>query len=527
MPAGGLISVQGPLYCLTMSRRRKSRSSNDPGSRSGGRSVDYKRIRTSLPPVPILADEPLEVIHQASLRILEEVGIEFMGENARELFRRAGADVDDVTGRVRLAPELVHSALESAPAEFTLTPRNVDNRMELGGNSICTTSVGGPPSVHDCIRGKRNGNYEDYCNLLKLVQVHDVVHATGNQPAPPLELPAFSRHLDCYQAAATLTDKCWLNTSIGEARAMDGIEISRISRGISMEEMQRSPSCLTIISVNSPRRFDGEMSDGLIATARHGQCCVVTPFTLMGAMTPTTLAGALAQQNAEALSGIVLTQLARPGAPVMYGSYTSNVDMRTGAPAFGTPEYARAVLASGQLARRYGIPFRCSNSATANVVDSQATWEAEMSLWSCFLAHTNLLYHAAGWMEGGLTASFEKFVLDVELLQMMAEVVRPVSLDAEELAWEAISQVPTGGQFFDHPHTLSRYRSAFYESTLADWRNYEIWESDGARTATERATALWQQRLADYQEPVLAVERCEELADYVARRKREIRTELS
>lgn len=509
-----------------MSRRRKSRSAAADETRPAGRQINYKRIRTSLPAVPILGEDQLETIHQASLRILEEVGVEFMGERARELFRQAGAEVDEASGRVRLAPELVATALESAPAEFTLTPRNPDNRMEFGGNSICTTSVGGPPNVHDCINGKRNGNYEDYCNLLKLVQVHDVVHATGNQPAPPLELPAFSRHLDCYQAAATLTDKCWLNTSIGEARARDGIEISRISRGISPEEMARNPSCLTIISVNSPRRFDGEMSDGLITTARHGQCNVVTPFTLMGAMTPTTLAGALSQQNAEALSGIVLTQLAHPGAPVMYGSYTSNVDMRTGAPAFGTPEYARAVLASGQLARKYGVPFRCSNSATANVVDSQATWESEMSLWSCFLAHTNLLYHAAGWMEGGLTASFEKFVLDVELLQMMAEVVQPVDLSAEQLAWEAISQVPTGGQFFDHPHTLSRYRDAFYESTLADWRNYEVWESDGARTTTERATALWQRRLAEYQEPVLEADRREEIEAYIARRKTEIREEM-
>ncbi len=506
-----------------MSQRRRSRVLTSSDNSTVTRKTDYRQIRSSLPPVPVLNEDQLESIHQASTRILEEVGIEFMGSQARELFRQAGAEVDDETGRVRIHRALVEQTLHSAPAHFTLTPRNPDHRLEIGGNAICTTSVGGPPSVHDCIHGKRNGNYVDYCRLLKLVQVHEVVHATGNQPAPPLELPAFSRHLDCYFAAATLTDKCWLNTSIGTDRARDGIEISRISRGISREEMQVSPSCLTIISVNSPRRFDGEMSDGLITTARSGQCCVITPFTLMGAMTPVTLAGALSQQNAEALSGIVLTQLAMPGAPVMYGSYTSNVDMRTGAPAFGTPEYARAVLASGQLARKYRLPFRCSNSATSNTVDVQAAWESEMSVWACFLAHTNLLYHAAGWMEGGLTASFEKFVLDVELLQMMAEVVQPLSLDVDELAWEAISQVPTGGQFFDHPHTLQRYRNAFYDSTLADWRNYEVWQSDGARTGTERATALWQQRLDEYQEPVLEPERREEMEAYIAVRKEEIR----
>ncbi len=509
-----------------MPRRKRSRSREPADQLSTVPKTDYRRVKSSLPPLPALNEDQLETIHHASLKILEEVGIEFMGERARALFRQAGAEVDDESGCVRIHRELVDQALSSAPTNVILTPRNPENRLELGGNSICTTSVGGPPSVHDCIHGKRNGNFEDYCRLLKLIQVHDIVHATGNQPAPPLELPAFSRHLDCYLATATLTDKCWLNTSIGRDRALDGMEISRISRGISWEEMQASPSCLTIISVNSPRRFDSEMSDGLIATAQAGQCCVVTPFTLMGAMTPVTLPGALLQQNAEALSGIVLTQLALPGAPVVYGSYTSNVDMRTGAPAFGTPEYVQAVLASGQLARKYGLPFRCSNSATANTVDLQAAWESEMSLWACFMSHTNLLYHAAGWMEGGLTASFEKFILDVELLQMMVEIVQPLTVDADQLAWEAISQVPTGGQFFDHPHTLERYRHAFYESTLADWRNYEVWQSDGARTATERATDLWQQRLREYNEPVLAVERREEMEAYVAKRKEAIQKQL-
>ncbi len=507
-----------------MSRRKRSRTSN-PGSASQRAKRDYRQVRTSLDPVNLLSADQLETIHEASLRILEEIGIEFMGVRARTAFRDAGAEVDDDSGRVRIDRELVTRALASAPAEFTLTPRNSERRMTLGGNHICTASVGGPPRVHDCVRGKRNASLADYHEILKLVQVHDVVHCTGNQPAPPLELPAGTRHLDCYHAAATLTDKCFFNTSIGSARALDGIEISRISRGIGMEEMLAAPSCLTVISVNSPRRFDSEMAEGLMTTAEYGQCSVVTPFTLMGAMTPTTLAGALSQQNAEALSGIVLTQLARPGAPVVYGSYTSNVDMRTGSPAFGTPEYARAVLASGQLARKYGLPFRCSNSASANCVDAQATWEAEMSLWACFLAHTNMVYHAAGWMEGGLCTSYEKFVLDVELLQMMVEVVQPVAMDAEQLAWEAISQVPTGGQFFDHPHTLGRYRDAFYASTLADWRNYEVWKEDGELSATDRATALWQKRLADYREPVLPADRREELDAYVARRRNEITRE--
>ncbi|NKB62125.1 MAG: methyltransferase [Gammaproteobacteria bacterium] len=505
-------------------RRNRNRSGSE--NKDVPSTSHYKTMRNCMAPLEILTTEQLEIIHQNSLRILEEIGIEFMGQSARNLFKAAGAVVNEETGQVRIDREIVFDALREVPSSVTLTPRNSSNRMILGGNSICTTSVGGPPNVHDRINGRRRGNFDDYKSLLKLTQSFDIIHGIGNQPTPPMELPAFTRHLDCYLANATYTDKVWLNTSIGEERAMDGINISAISRGLSLDEMAINPSCITVISVNSPRRFDAEMSDGLMAMSRHGQCVAVTPFTLMGAMTPTTLAGALAQQNAEALCGIVLTQLTRPGAPVMYGSFTSNVDMKTGAPAFGTPEYARAAMASGQLARKYGLPFRCSNATASNTVDAQATYESEMSIWSCVMAHSNLLYHAAGWMEGGLTASFEKFVLDAELLQMMAQTVRPIEVNEEQLAYDAISQVPTGGQFFDHPHTLARYKDAFHTPMLSDWRNYEVWELDGEKTATERATETWQACLANYEKPAMDPSIEEELEAYVAKRKEEIKRSL-
>ena len=505
--------------------KRRSRKRQPPTS-IGVAQITDNSIRNCMSPSKILDDEQLELIHQSSLRLLEEVGVEFMGQKARDLFRSAGAAVDDDTGLVKIDREIVLKAISSAPNTVTLTPRNPRNKMVLGGNSLCATSVGGPPNVHDCVAGRRSGNFEDYKSLLKLTQSFDIIHAIGNQPTPPMDLPAFTRHLDCYLANATYTDKAWLNTCIGEDRAMDGINISAISRGKTLDELADDPSCITIISVNSPRRFDAEMSDGLMAMSRHGQCVAVTPFTLMGAMTPTTLAAALSQQNAEALIGIVLTQLTRPGAPVMYGSFTSNVDMKSGAPAFGTPEYAKAVMASGQLARKYRIPFRCSNATAANVVDAQATYESEMSLWACVMSHANLIYHGAGWMEGGLTASFEKFVLDAELLQMMAETVRPIAVNEETLAFDAIADVPTGGQFFDHPHTLSRYKRAFYAPMLSDWRNYEVWEMDGAKTATERATEIWQQCLADYERPPIDPGIEEALIAYVEKRKEAIKKAL-
>jgi trimethylamine--corrinoid protein Co-methyltransferase len=263
------------------------------------------------------------------------------------------------------------------------------------------------------------------------------------------------------------------------------------------------------------------MSDGLMAMSEFGQAVVVTPFTLMGAMTPVTLAAALTQQNAEALSGITLTQLVRPGAPVVYGAFTSNVDMRSGAPAFGTPENARATLAAGQLARLYNLPYRASNSSASNVVDAQAAYESEMSIWSSVMAHANLVYHGAGWMEGGLTASFEKIVLDVEMLQMMAETIKPVDVGPDEIAegLEAIANVPTGGHFFGAPHTMARYETAFYKPLVSNWQNYENWEIAGGLDATQRATRIWQAVLEHYEQPPLDPAVSEALDDFVARRK--------
>ena len=282
--------------------------------------------------------------------------------------------------------------------------------------------------------------------------------------------------------------------------------------------MAASPGVTTVINVNSPRRFDDEMAAGLMTMSEHGQPVSVTPFTLLGAMTPTTLAAGLVQQNAEALFGIVLTQLVRPGAPVIYGSFTSNVDMRSGAPAFGTPEHAKANIASGQLARRYGLPYRASNSSASNTVDAQAAYETQMALWGCILGGTNLIYHAAGWMEGGLQASYEKLVLDVEMLQQMMEFLSPIDVSDDAVAFEAMSRVPAGGHFFGDEHTLARYQDAFYAPMLSDWQNHGAWAESGSRTTTERATELWQKALADYRPPPMDDAVREELDEFVARR---------
>jgi len=484
--------------------------------------LPWRQVKNAHGTLDVLRPEQVDQIHNASIQVLETAGIELWSADARRLFEEAGAIVDHDTTVVRVGADVIEHALSAAPSSFTLTPRNPDRAVELGGNNIVFGLVAGPPAVHDRINGRRQSNMVDYENFVRLAHYFNAIHMLGNQVSAPMELPANTRHLDCYRANITYSDLAYHCTAIGRGRALDGINMLAISRGMTLEEVADSPGVLTVINVNSPRRMDGEMADGLIAMAEHGQPVSVTPFTLMGAMTPATLAGALVQANAEALFGIVLTQLAKPGAPVVYGSFTSNVDMRSGAPAFGTPENSKANVAAGQLARRYGLPYRSSNCTAANTVDAQAAYEMQMALWGAVLGGANIVYHAAGWMEGGLQASYEKLILDVEVLQNMMEFLTPVDTSDDQLALDAIARVPTGGHFFGDAHTMERYDTAFYQPMLSDWRTWEQWNEDGARTATERATGIWQTALAEYEAPPLDDAIAEELESYIAHRKEAI-----
>jgi trimethylamine--corrinoid protein Co-methyltransferase len=503
-----------------------------PRRRTGGRGrrpvidrppqLPWQSVTNPHAPLEVLSTDQVEAIHMASLHILEELGIEVMSADARERLARAGADVDSHTGNVRLDRGLVASALSTAPSVFHLSSRNPDRRLTFGGRHLNFGLVAGPPFVHDLERGRRAGNYRDYCDFIRLAHHFNAIHLIGNQVCAPVELPANSRHLDTYLANLLYSDLSYHCTAIGRGRARDGVCMMAIARGLTLEEMARSPGVMTIISVNSPRRYDEAMSDGLIAMAELGQPVVITPFTLMGAMAPVSLAAALAQQNAEALFGIVLAQLVNPGTPVMYGAFTSNVDMRSGAPAFGTPENAKANVASGQLARRYRLPYRSSNASASNAADAQGAYETQMSLWGAVLGHANLVYHAAGWQEGGLTASFEKLVLDVEMLQLMIEFLKPIVVDEAELGLDAIARVPTGGHFFGDLHTMERYEHAFYQPLVSDWQNHESWQLAGARDATQRALAIWKRALEVYEPPPLDAAVREELEAYVARRRAQI-----
>jgi trimethylamine--corrinoid protein Co-methyltransferase len=484
--------------------------------------LPWRALTNPYAPFEILSADQIEAIHETSLQMLEQIGVELMSASARESLRQRGAEVDETTGVVKLDRAIVEWALSQAPSSFTLTSRNPAKQLTIGGRSVAFGLVAGPPFVHDCERGRRAGNYADYCDFIRLAHYFNAIHLIGNQVCAPVELPANSRHLDAYRANLVYSDLAYHCTAIGAGRARDGIEMMAISRGLSAEQMAASPGVLTIISVNSPRRFDEAMAEGLMAMASFGQPVVVTPFTLMGAMAPVSLAGALAQQNAEVLFGVTLAQSVRPGAPVMYGAFTSNVDLRSGAPAFGTPENTKANIASGQLARRYRLPYRTSNASASNAADAQGAYETQMSLWGAMLGHGNLIYHAAGWQEGGLVASFEKLILDVEMLQMMIEFLQPIVVDDAELALDAQREVSPGGHFFGAAHTMQRYQNAFYQPLVSSWQSYENWQASGARDATQRATVIWRRALSEYEQPAMDPAVLEALDAYVAKRREQI-----
>tara|TARA_Y100000588_G_scaffold75761_1_gene78990 strand:+ start:3133 stop:4704 length:1572 start_codon:yes stop_codon:yes gene_type:complete len=478
----------------------------------------------SYPPLDPLTEEQLEAIHQASLDLLRDGGIEVMSERVRRAFEKEGAKVLEDRDVVLADPDMIVELVSRAPSTFTLTPRNPQRALQLGGNQSYFGMVSGPPNVHDRVNGRRPGNFADYQKLLSLGQHFNVIGLFGNQTVATTDLPPTTRHLDCYLANLSLTDKIFSAIPIGAGRVRDAAEMLALARGISLEEMRKSPGLVGNINVNSPRKLDEAMSDGALALAELGQAVIVTPFTLLGAMTPVTMAAGLVQQNAEALFGIAMIQLLYPGSPVVYGGFTSNVDMRSGAPAFGTPENAKANLAGGQLARRYGLPYRTSACNASNVVDAQSTYETQMALWGAVMGHGNVVYHAAGWLEGGLVASYEKFILDIEILQHLAHMLSPIDCSESEMGVQAIRDVDPGGHFFGTDHTMARYETAFYAPLVSDWQNNENWQAAGAKSATERATTLWQSILADHESPTLDPGVCESLEDYVARRKEEIGT---
>ena len=502
--------------------------------RGGGRAGNARRTTSRLPEqmpwrLPVNVDRPTEpldedgvqAIHQGCMKILRDIGIEFLNPEACEILRKAGCKVDGTN--VKMDEDFVMEMLAHAPAEFDITPRNPARKITMGGKHILFGNVSSPPNAWDLKRGKRSGDFETYKEFIKLTQFFNCIHFAGGYPVEPIDIHARERHLDCLYEKLVLTDKVVHAYSLGKERVEDVMEMVRIAGGLTHEEFDATPRMYTNINSTSPLKHDIPMLDGWMRLARRGQALVVTPFTLAGAMAPVTMAGAVAQSIAEGLIAIVLAQLIRPGCPCVIGTFTSNVDMKSGAPAFGTPEYMRATQMTGQMARYYGLPMRSSGVCAANVPDGQAMWETSNSLWASVQSGTNMVYHAAGWLEGGLIASPEKFIMDCEILQQIQRYMEPAitATGPDEIALDAIKSVGNDGHFFGIQHTQDRYTTAFYQPFLSDWKNYEGWEVAGGIWTPERAHGVFKQIIAEFEAPPMDEAIRDELADFVARRKSE------
>lgn len=507
-----------------MAKRRSSRKRVRRQPASPLADKPFRQLTNPLPPVELLSPEQIERLHDASMHILEEIGIDFLDEETLDLWQAAGARVDRQSQHVCFDRELITSLVAKAPAEFTLTARNPAHSIQVGGNHINFATVGAAPYYSDLETGRRPGTLADFRRMVKLAQVCTPIHMVEGLLVEPQDVPVPLRHLEKWISQLTLSDKTHTTAAHGREVATDYVNMAAIVFG-GLEAIQSRPVFASNVNANSPLRFDQRMLGALIVYSRHSQPAIITPFILAGAMSPITMAAAIAQQNAEALAGIALTQLVNPGCPVIYGGFTTNIDMQSGSPAFGTPEGAQALLCGAQLARHYGLPYRGSGGLNnSKLPDAQAAYETQMSLWPAVLAHANIILHSAGWLEAGLVCSLEKFILDVEGLAMMHHFLAGLDISDETLALDSIAEVGPGGHHFGTAHTLARYRDAFYIPLVSDRQNYESWQENGALDAAQRAHRLAKQLLNSYERPPLDPAINEALQSYVLIKKEEYQT---
>ncbi|WGI20976.1 trimethylamine methyltransferase family protein [Amylibacter sp. IMCC11727] len=507
-----------------MARRTRGGGRAGNTRRTSSAAIDqmpWRSIKNLDRPTEPLDEEGVLAIHRGAMHILSKIGIKMMNPEAVAILKAAGCKTDEET--VFFDEDLVMEMVAKAPAEHTIIPRNPEKSVHIGGNSLAFVNVSSPPNYWDMETGKKSGDFESFKNMMKLTSYFNCIHLAGGYPVEPTDVHASVRHLDCLQEKLILTDKVVHAYSLGKERVEDVMEMVRIAGGLTHDEFDANPRMYTNINSVSPLVHDFPMLDGAMRLARRGQPVVVTPFTLAGAMAPVTMSGAVSLSIAEGLAAIVLLQLVNPGCPVAIGTFTSNVDMKSGAPAFGTPEYIRATQMTGQMGRFYKLPIRSSGVCTANVPDGQAMWETSNSLWASVQSGTNIVYHAAGWLEGGLIASPEKFIMDCEVLQMIQRYMEPVITETreEDIALDTIAEVGPQGHYFGVQHTQDRYETAFYSPIASDWRNYEAWEADGATWTVERAHKIYKDILNEFTPPPMDEGIREELSEFVERRKAE------
>jgi trimethylamine---corrinoid protein Co-methyltransferase len=490
--------------------RRAARSGGGPGTQ-----LTY--IKRKIKVYEVLDEEGLALIEKNADTVLEEIGIDFRDDaEALALFKQAGADVKGE--RVHFPRGLPRSLLKTAPSTYTQHARNPERNVEIGGKGTVFAPVYGPPFVRDLEGNRRYATIEDFRNFVKLAYMAPSIHHSGGTVCEPVDVPVNKRHLDMIYSHIKYSDKPFMGSVTAPERAEDTVAMAKIVFG---DDFVENNTVLTsLINANSPMVFDETMLGALKVYARHNQACIVTPFILAGAMSPVTVAGTLTQILAEVLAGASLTQLIRPGAPVLFGTFASSISMQSGAPTFGTPEPSLVSYGAAQLARRAGLPFRTGGSLCASkIADAQAAYESANTLNSTLLAGTNFVLHAAGWLEGGLSSGYEKFMMDIDQLGMAQKMAEGVDLSENGQAMEAIRQVGPGSHYLGCDHTQANFQTAFYRSSIADNNSYEQWLAEGEKTAAQRANELCRRWLESYEAPALDPGLDDGLKDFIAKKK--------
>lgn len=471
----------------------------------------------NIPCYEILTTEGLEIIEANAESILQDIGIDFRGDpEVLELWKNAGADVQGE--RVRIPKGLARKLVSTAPSQFTQYARNRSRSVEIGGNNTVFAPVYGSPFVHDLDKGRRYGTIEDFRNFTKLAYMSPHLHHSGGTLCEPVDIDVKTRHLDMVYSHIKYSDKAFMGSVTTPENAADSVEMAGIVFG--EDFVAKNPVMVNLINANSPLVFDATMLGALKVYARANQACIVSPFILAGAMSPVTPAAVLAQALAEAMAGMAVAQMINPGAPVIFGAFVSSISMQSGAPTFGTPESSKLIMGAAQLARRLNVPFRSGGSFCASKLpDAQAASESANSLMSTVLSGVNFVLHSAGWMEGGLVSSYEKFMIDADQLGMMHVLAKGIALDEEAQGMDALHEVGPGGHFLGCAHTQRHFREAFYRSPVADNNSFEQWQAEGSLDTMQRANKLWKDQLASYEAPDLDPAVDEALLDFIARKK--------
>jgi trimethylamine--corrinoid protein Co-methyltransferase len=472
-----------------------------------------------MPRYEILSEDAMATLDRGWRRIVSELGVEFDHDGALDLLRAAGQTVEGQN--VTFDPDWILEQVAKAPREFDVQARNPANTVHIGGDHMVFSCVYGPPFV---LEGdvRRNATMDDFRNFTKLAQSFPELDSAGGIICEPDDTPLDSRHLDMLFALQTLTDKIYMGNVVSGVNAADSIRMSEILFG-GRASIERTSAMISLVNCNSPLRWDGRMLEALFEYANANQAMLLTPFLLMGAMSPVSIPATLAQQIAEALAGIALVQTIRPGCPTIFGSFLSNIDMQSGSPQFGTPESAIGLFCTGQIARRFGLPFRSGGGLTSSQTpDAQSAYEAMMVMLPTFLAGTNWVMHSAGWLEGGLVSSYDKFIIDVEILRNLLVEFTPIEFDEASLAFDAHQEVGHGGHFLGCQHTMERFRTCFYRPLLSNSENYDRWSRNGSKDAAARSSDIWKRTLAEYEAPPIDDAIRQELEEYVVRRRREL-----